>query len=145
MPPPAVPGCSVQNSRMRLSSPMTSSLSSPRYFRSCGTAPTDANWKIWLRAPIVVRPSMTHVRADHRAAADAHARADDRVGADRHVGGELRLRRHERGGMDARRAHRLLRSYFVFFALYRAMTCWVRSSSGAPYSTLLLDCSRMIL
>src|SRR6185369_17218702 len=59
MPPPSVPGSRVQNSRMRLSSPITSSLSSPWYLRSCGTAPIEANWKIWLRAPMVVRPSMT--------------------------------------------------------------------------------------
>ena len=42
MPPPAVPMLSVVNSRMMLWSPMISSLSSPRYLRSCGSAPTEA-------------------------------------------------------------------------------------------------------
>jgi hypothetical protein len=43
MPPPVVPGLSVANSRIVLPSPMISWLSSPRYLRSCGIAPTDAN------------------------------------------------------------------------------------------------------
>jgi hypothetical protein len=57
--PPSVPRWMVVNSRMRLSSPISRREGSPRYLRSCGAAPTEANWKIWLRAPIVVRPSMT--------------------------------------------------------------------------------------
>ena len=38
---------------------MTSRVSSPRNFRSCGTRPIDANGKISVSSPISVQPSMT--------------------------------------------------------------------------------------
>ena len=40
------------------------------YFLSCGAAPIEANWKMRLSRPIVVWPSITHVRADRGAGAD---------------------------------------------------------------------------
>src|SRR5262249_52436158 len=46
-------------SRITLSSPMTVVVGSPPYFRSCGISPTDENWKIRFRAPIVVLPVTT--------------------------------------------------------------------------------------
>src|SRR5689334_20920502 len=59
--PPAcgTPRLKVQNSRIRLRSPITNSVSSPAYFLSCGTAPIELNWKMRLSRPIVVRPSIT--------------------------------------------------------------------------------------
>ena len=41
-PPPAVPGFMVTYSRMRLRAPITSRVSSPAYFRSCGASPMQA-------------------------------------------------------------------------------------------------------
>src|SRR5512143_491995 len=38
---------------------MTVVVGSPPYLRSCGISPTDATWKIRLRAPSVVRPAST--------------------------------------------------------------------------------------
>src|SRR5512141_2718542 len=38
---------------------MTVVVGSPPYLRSCGISPTEANWKILLRAPSVVRPVTT--------------------------------------------------------------------------------------
>ena len=58
-PPPGEPMLKVQNSRIVLRSPITSSQGSPAYFLSCGIAPSDANWKIRLSRPMVVRPSIT--------------------------------------------------------------------------------------
>ncbi len=58
-PPPVVPLWRVVNSRIRFSLPISSALSSPAYLRSCGWAPTEANWKTRFRSPIRVRPSMT--------------------------------------------------------------------------------------
>ena len=55
----AVPMLKVQNSRIVLRSPISSRVGSPRYFLSCGTAPSEQNWKMRLSRPIVVRPSMT--------------------------------------------------------------------------------------
>ena len=92
MPPPAVPGLSVANSRMMLSSPITSVLGSPRYLRSCGTAPTLANWKMRLRAPMRGVAVDHRVRADPRAGADADVRADHGVGLDDDAVGRARRR-----------------------------------------------------
>ena len=39
-------------------------------------APSEPNWKIRLSRPMVVWPSITHVRADRGAGADLHVRAD---------------------------------------------------------------------
>ncbi|MCY1546736.1 hypothetical protein D9M68_827490 [compost metagenome] len=58
-PAPGTPRLKVQNSRMVLRSPMVSSVGSPAYFLSCGTAPSELNWKMRLSRPMVVRPSMT--------------------------------------------------------------------------------------
>ena len=49
----------VQNSRIVLPSPITSSVGSPAYFLSCGTPPMALNCEILLPLPIVVRPSIT--------------------------------------------------------------------------------------
>jgi hypothetical protein len=58
-----VPVLKVQNSRTVLRSPMTSSVTSPRWLASCQMswdgAPMELNWKKRLSRPIVVRPSMT--------------------------------------------------------------------------------------
>ena len=59
MPPPAVPGLMDTNSRTMFPSPISRVLGSPRYLRSCGGAPTLANWKMRQPAPIVVRPVTT--------------------------------------------------------------------------------------
>ncbi len=59
MPPPSVPVFMVTCSRMMLSLPMRSSEGSPLYFRSCGGWPMEENGKIRVRAPTVVRPSIT--------------------------------------------------------------------------------------
>ena len=55
----AVPRLKVQNSRITLRSPICNSVGSPAYFLSCGTAPSEQNWKMRLSRPIVVRPSIT--------------------------------------------------------------------------------------
>src|SRR6266566_937001 len=57
--PPAVPGLMDANSRTMFPSPISRVLGSPRYLRSCGGAPTLANWKMRQPAPIVVRPVTT--------------------------------------------------------------------------------------
>src|SRR5574343_658847 len=58
-----VPVLKVQNSRTVLRSPITSSVTSPRWFwscqMSCEGAPIELNWKKRLSRPIVVRPSIT--------------------------------------------------------------------------------------
>ena len=54
-----VPMWIVQNSRIVLPSPITSSVGSPAYFLSCGTPPMALNCAIRLPLPIVVRPSST--------------------------------------------------------------------------------------
>ncbi len=54
-----VPRLKVQNSRIVLRSPISSRVGSPAYFLSCGTAPSEQNWKMRLARPIVVRPSIT--------------------------------------------------------------------------------------
>ena len=58
-PPCAVPRLNVQCSRTVLPSPMTSSVSSPPYFLSCGAPPIAQNGKKRLPRPIVVRPPTT--------------------------------------------------------------------------------------
>src|SRR5512146_2208361 len=58
-PPCTVPRLIVQDSRIVLPSPITSSVSSPPYFLSCGMPPIEQNGKNRLLLPIVVRPSMT--------------------------------------------------------------------------------------
>src|SRR5512145_3502148 len=62
-PPCAVPMLIVQDSRTVLSSPITSSVSSPPYFLSCGTPPTAQNAANRFRRPIVVRPATTTCEA----------------------------------------------------------------------------------
>ena len=47
-PPPGEPMLKVQNSRIVLRSPITSSQGSPAYFLSCGIAPSEVNWKMRL-------------------------------------------------------------------------------------------------
>src|SRR5262245_53701120 len=59
IPPASVPGLIDANSRTTLPSPISRVLGSPRYLRSCGAAPTLANWKMRLPAPIRVRPLIT--------------------------------------------------------------------------------------
>src|SRR6218665_2807851 len=54
-----VPRLKVQNSRIVLRWPMTNCVGSPAYFFSCGAAPRQANGKMRLSAPSVVRPSIT--------------------------------------------------------------------------------------
>src|SRR5574337_554487 len=44
---------------MVLRSPITSRVGSPAYFLSCGAAPSEANWKMQLSAPMRVWPSIT--------------------------------------------------------------------------------------
>ena len=63
-------------------------------------SPIDANWKMRLRMPTVVRAGHDHVRADDRAGADDHVGADDRIGADRRVGRDARGGIDQRGRMD---------------------------------------------
>ena len=58
-PPPAVPMCTVANSRIRFPFPITRRVCSPAYLRSWGMAPMAANWKIALSCPMVVSPSIT--------------------------------------------------------------------------------------
>jgi hypothetical protein len=58
-PPPTVPLCTVTPSRKMLSSPISRVVRSPRYFRSWGSMPTQANGKMRQRDPIVVGPSTT--------------------------------------------------------------------------------------
>jgi hypothetical protein len=55
-PPPAVPMLTVTYSRNVLPSPMTTSVSSPRYLRSWGVPPMTAYGWMTLFRPIVVRP-----------------------------------------------------------------------------------------
>ena len=54
-----VPRLIVHDSRIVLRSPITSRVRSPLYFLSCGASPIEANWKMWLSAPITVGPLMT--------------------------------------------------------------------------------------
>ncbi len=54
-PPAAVPRCMVANSRMVLSSPMMSWVSSPLNFKSWGISPSTANWKMRQRLPMLVK------------------------------------------------------------------------------------------
>jgi hypothetical protein len=54
-----VPMWIEQNSRIVLRSPISSVVSSPPYFLSCGTPPIALNCEIRLSRPIVVRPSIT--------------------------------------------------------------------------------------
>ncbi len=49
----------VQNSRIVLPSPITSPVSSPAYFLSCGSPPIELNCQMRFALPIVVRPSIT--------------------------------------------------------------------------------------
>src|SRR5207302_2941924 len=59
MPPPSVPGFIVTYSRIVLWRPMLNEESSPRYLRSCGSKPIEANGKMRVPSPIIVRPSTT--------------------------------------------------------------------------------------
>ena len=93
------PGLIETYSRTMLSSPISSVLGSPRYLRSCGTAPTLANGKMRLRAPMVVRPSTTACGPIHVSAADAHVRPDRR----RTARCARRRRARRRGATTARR------------------------------------------
>ena len=52
-PPPDVPRFTVANSRTMFPSPISTHDSSPRNFRSCGIAPTEANE--WMRFPFPIR------------------------------------------------------------------------------------------
>ena len=54
-----VPRLKVQNWKMVLRSPMTSSVGSPAYFLSCGAQPKAVCDEMRLSRPIVVGPSMT--------------------------------------------------------------------------------------
>jgi hypothetical protein len=44
---------------MVLRSPISSRVGSPAYFLSCGTSPSEQNWKMWLSRPMRVWPLMT--------------------------------------------------------------------------------------
>jgi hypothetical protein len=55
----AVPAWIDTYSRITLPSPMTVVVGSPPYLRSWGISPIELNWKIRLRAPIVVCPVTT--------------------------------------------------------------------------------------
>ena len=57
-PPPTVPRWMVTHSRKTLPRPITRRVRSPRYFRSWGGRPIDANGKICVSSPTVVSPSM---------------------------------------------------------------------------------------
>src|SRR5487761_2234151 len=60
MPPPfSVPRLIVTHSRIVFSSPISVSVGSPLYFKSCGATPIDVNGCTRFRAPIRVRPSTT--------------------------------------------------------------------------------------
>ena len=57
LPPPwVVPRLIVHSSLIMLFSPMTSSVSAPSYFLSCGSSPIELNWNIRVFLPSVVRP-----------------------------------------------------------------------------------------
>src|SRR5713226_1352963 len=124
-PPPLVPICRVANSRIWLSSPITSWVSSPAYFKSCGTAPTEAKWNTRFRWRTTLgqrnrvfhgsyRSEVEHPISlaergppvDHRVSANPAFCADSNLGTDNRVGAdldglvELRLGVHDRGGMD---------------------------------------------
>jgi len=58
-PPGAVPRLIVTYSRIWFPSPMTTSVGSPLYLRSCGGPPSEANGATTLSAPSVARPSIT--------------------------------------------------------------------------------------
>ena len=58
-PPPCVPRWIVTNSRKMFFLPMTTRVFSPRYLRSCGIRPIEANGKICVSSPISVQPSMS--------------------------------------------------------------------------------------
>ena len=58
-PPPAVPRCTVTNSRNTLRLPIDSVVFSPLNFRSCGIRPIEANGNTSVPSPIVVQPSIT--------------------------------------------------------------------------------------
>ncbi len=49
----------VTNSRKMLRLPIWSFVGSPRYFRSCGISPIEANGNTCVPSPISVQPSMT--------------------------------------------------------------------------------------
>ena len=83
-PAPGTPILKVQNSRIVLRSPITSSVGSPAYFLSCGMAPSEANWKIAVVAADRGAPLDHAMRADRGAGADPHMRADHGVRADAH-------------------------------------------------------------
>ncbi len=100
-PPCTVPVLNVQYSRIRLPSPISSSVGSPAYFLSCGSPPIELNAAMRLRAPIVVRPSMTTCDAMRVPATDAYVGTDDAVRPDLDVVGELGARVDQRGRMDA--------------------------------------------
>src|ERR1700733_12290460 len=58
-PPPVVPRLTVENSRKRFPSPMTSSVCSPPNFRSCGSPPTEQNESNTFLRPIRAGPRTT--------------------------------------------------------------------------------------
>ena len=92
-PPPAVPRWMVTNSRKTLRWPMTSRVCSPRYFRSCGGRPIEANGKISVPSPIV------GVAVDDRRGADLAVAADAPLaGRSRRTGRRRCRRRSGRSG-----------------------------------------------
>ena len=97
-----VPRLIVQFSRNVLRSPISRRVGSPSYFRSCGAAPIEANWKMRLSRPMRGRPFDHDVRPDPGAGADRRRPAPMTVyGADLDVRRELARRAAiERGGMD---------------------------------------------
>src|SRR5574343_126085 len=59
-----VPRLKVQNSRIVLRSPISKRVGSPAYFLSCGTSPSEQNWKMRLSRPMRVCPRTTQLALD---------------------------------------------------------------------------------
>ena len=93
----SVPRLIVTYSRMVLPSPISTRVSSPAYFLSCGGPPIEANWKMRLLRPMRVRPRSPRAGRSRCPRRSRRRGPITRIGADRR-----RRRRAARPGRRSR-------------------------------------------
>ena len=103
-PPPGLPTWIDANSRITLSSPITSAVFSPDAPSTCGSPPITAKEEMRVREPTLVRPVTVAWEATTTPGAELDVLADHRVGPDLDVRGELRPRVDDRGRVHERHA-----------------------------------------
>ncbi len=135
-PPPAVPGFIVTPSRMVQCDPISSRVTSPLNFRSCGSCPSEANGNTRVCARCwYARPPRHGFSARRRP--QHHIGPDDTKRPDRHIRAKARGGVNNSGGMNAHEIRRSLAQCQPAYIIPPPATL-TGASSGGSYSITIM-------